>query len=426
MRVIRACPQKYERPKIQKEIIMYRVAVNLFFFLTLVPLTALAVDSTAYVVNTNGETLSKISLETGSIENNVVTIGTGIYSFPNQIAVRDTLAFVVASGTDEIQIINLNTDENEYFINTGASSNPYWMDVLDDQYLYITLMMRNSVAKVDWPAGTVKSEITVGKSPEGIIIVGDKAYIACTGFDFDTWQYDPGEVTVYDIRGDTMIKTIDVGLNPQHLALDESGRIHVVCTGDFSTIFGRIYLIDGDTDVVVDSIMLDGTPGQISIGPDNIAYAAAAGWSQDGYVYSYNALNGEVYHDADNPLEVDQNCLAVVAFQDSTVFTGSFTDFVNVIDSSGVNLNRYAVGDGPIHLDFNYVPGDANGDFQVNLTDVTNIINWLYKNGPVPRWPRWRANADGDHAYNILDAAYIVSYLYKEGPRPRVGPDWLM
>ena len=405
---------------------MYKSVINLILFLVLVPLTALAVDPTAYVVNTNGETLSKINLETGIVENNFVTLGTGLYSFPNQIALRDTLAFVIASGTDEIQVINLNTDETEYFINTGASSNPYWIDILNDQYLYVTLMMRNSVAKVDWLAGTIEYEIEIGKSPEGIIIVGDKAYIACTGFDFDTWQYDPGEVAVYDIPGDTMMKSIDVGLNPQHLALDRSGRIHVVCTGDFASVFGCIYLIDGSVDAVVDSIILGGTPGQISIGPDDIAYVAAAGWSQDGYVYSYNTLSGEVYHNTDNPIEVDQNCLAVAAFQDSTIFTGSFTDFVNVIDSSGASLHRYAVGDGPVHLDFNYLPGDADGDFQVNLTDVTYIINWLYKNGPAPPWPGWRANADGDDAYNILDAAYIVNYLYREGPRPRVGPDWLM
>jgi hypothetical protein len=405
---------------------MYRAILTAVFSLVLIPLAALAIDPTAYVVNTNGETLSKINLRTGSVDNNFLTIGTGVYSFPNQIVVRDTLAFVIASGTDEMQIVNLNTEQTEYFINTGASSNPYWIDFADEQYLYITLMMKNSVAKVDWLSGTAESEVVVGKSPEGIIIVGDKAYIACTGFDFDTWQYDPGEVSVYDIPADTMIRTIAVGLNPQYLDLDDSGRIHVVCTGDYATVFGCIYLIDIRKEVIVDSIKLGGTPGQISIGPDNVAYVAAAGWSQDGYVYSYNAASGEVYHDANNPLEVDQNCLTVAAFQDSTVFTGSFTDYVNVVDSSGANLHRYAVGDGPVHLDFNYVPGDADGDFQLNLADVTCIINWLYKNGPEPRWPGWRANADGDQTYNILDAAYILNYLYRDGPRPRMGPRWLM
>lgn len=405
---------------------MYRNALMSLVSILALPLMVLAMDPVVYVLNTNGETLSKIDLNTGDVYNDILTIGTDVLCYPNQIVVRDTLAYVIASGTNEIQVINLNTEQTVSFISTGASTNPFWMDFLDDRYLYVTLMMTNGIAKIDYQTGTIAHEVEVGKSPEGILIVGDKAYIACTGFDWDTYQYDPGKVSVYDIPGDSVISQINVGLNPQYLALDAQGRVHVVCTGDYWSIFGRVYIIDTSADTVVDSIFLGGTPGQITIGPDNIAYMSAAGWDKDGFVHSYNALTGEVYHDENNPIEVDLNCMTVTTYQDTSCFTGSFTNYVNVIDSGGNYKASYAVGDGPVHIAFNYVPGDANGDFVVNLLDIVHIINWLYKEAEPARWPRWRANVDANLGYNLLDITYLINYLYRDGPHPKVGPAWLM
>ena len=389
------------------------------------PISTSAGDPIAYVLNTNGETLSKINLSTGVVTNNLLTIGSDIWCYPNQMVVRDTLMYVTVSGTDEIQVINLKTEKTAYYINTGVYTNPYWIDFAEDPYLYVTLLMTGTVAKINYLTGAIVTEVPVGKSPEGIKIVGDKAYIACSGFDWDTYQYDPGRVAVYDITGDSVIEYIGLGLNPQYLQLDNSGRIHVVCTGDYTTIWGSAYIIDTDFDSVVDSIYLGGTPGQISIGPDNIAYIASAGWSESGYVFTYNTATGEVYHDNSNPLTVDLNCLTAIAYQDSTCFTGSFTDYVNVIDSAGSYLASYAVGDGPVHIAFNYLPGDVNGDFAVNIFDVTYLIDWLYLSGEIPRWPKWRANVNSDNAYNLFDITHLIAYLYLDGPPPKIGPDWL-
>lgn len=404
---------------------MYRkltLTVGMFVFL---PIIALGLDPTAYVLNTIGETLSKINLNTGVISNDILTIGSANQSYPNQMKIRDTLMYVVVSGTDEIQVVNLNSEHTESFMDTPPGSNPFWMDFADEQYLFVSLLLNNSVAKMDYNSGEIVDEIAVGKSPEGVLIYQDKLYIACSGFDFNTYLYDPGEVYVFDLSGDSMLTQISVGLNPQFMALDGAGRLHVVCTGNYFSIFGSVYIIDTFDDSVLDSINIGGTPGHISIGPDNTAYLAASGFTMDGYVYSYNSLTGEVYHNAGNPIQVDLNCMTVVSFQDTTVFTGSFTDYVNVIDSSGTYLDSYAVGAGPQHIAFNYQPGDADGDFTVNLLDVTFILNWLYRGGDAPRWPGWRASADGNNLYNLLDITYLINFLYKNGPRPKKSPDWI-
>jgi hypothetical protein len=392
-----------------------------------VPLLTNAADRLAYILNSTGETLSKINLTTGVVDNDIVTIGSDIYSYPNQIVVRDSLAYVIASGTDELQIIDLKRETTVDFINTGVSSNPYWMAFYDSQFVYVTLMLQNKIIKIDVLDGTIVHEMPTGVSPAGIVISDNKAYVVCSGYDFENYTFNPSKLFIYNLNDNSLINQLDVGLNAQYAAVDNLGNIHVVATGNYYDIFGEVYIIDSGLDEIINNFSVGGSPGLINIGPDSVAYIAAAGWSQSGYIFSYNTLTGEMFHDVGNPIEVGLNCLTAIPFQDSTIFAASFsTDYINVIDSTGNRLMDYAVGDGPIHLDFNYLPGDANGDFNVDILDVVYVINWKYKNGPETVTAKWRANVNADMYYNILDIVYLINYLYKDGPVPKVGIPWLL
>lgn len=387
---------------------------------------AISADRMAYVLNSTGETLSKINLSTGIVTNDILTIGSDILSYPSQIIVRDSLAYVIASGTDELQVINLKTETTVDYINTGALSNPYWMAFYDSQYVHVSLMVKNKVIKIDVISGTIADEINTGVSPAGILIFDNKAFVVCSGYDFDTYTFNSSTLAIYDLDDNSLIDELDVGLNAQYAALDNFGRIHVVSTGNYYDVMGEVYVIDGHTNEALFDFPIGGSPGQISIGPDDVAYIAAAGYTYSGYVFSYNTLTGQVYHNADNPINVDLNCMTAVAYQDSTIFTGSFTDYINVIDSAGNKEASYAVGAGPVHLDFNYIPGDANSDFNLDILDIVYLINWKYKNGPKTVPARWRANVNADMAYNILDIVYLINFLYKDGPAPKVGIMWLL
>ncbi len=405
---------------------MIRKTISTVLFIIFIPAMILSMDKIAYVLNASGETLSKINITTGIVTNNIVTIGTDVQSYPNQIVVRDSLAYVIASGTDELQVINLKTETTVNYINTGAFSNPYWMAFYDSQYVYVTLMLKNKVAKIDVLSGLIVDEIETGGSPSGIVIYDHKVFVVCSGYDFDTYSFNPSKLYIYDLSDNALLDEVDVGLNSQYAAVDRLGNVHVVATGNYFDINGEVYIVNGDYHEVVNSFPVGGSPGQINIGPDDVAYIAAAGWSLAGHIYSYNTVTGEVYHNSINPLEVGLNCMAAVPFQDSTIFSVSFsTDYINVIDSTGNDLGNYAIGDGPVHLDFNYIPGDIDGDFAVNILDVIYLINWKYKNGPQTIAARWRADVNADLSYNILDAVYLINSLYKDGPGPKISATWL-
>jgi YVTN family beta-propeller protein len=404
---------------------MFHKITGGFLGLFLFSSAVIAAGPTAYVINTTDETLDKINLTSGDVTKNILTLGSDIDCYPNQIVVRDTLAYVIASGTDEIQVINLNSESTAGWINFDPYSNPYWMAFWNDQYLYVTQMLDNSLAKIDVTTRQIVKTVIVGQSPEGILMYGGRAYIAITAYDFSTWSWGQGKVAVYDPEIDTVVAEILVGKNPQFLDFDNQGRIHVACTGDYWTITGMSYIIDPITNSVIDSIDLGGQPGQISITQDNIAFLAAGGWMEDGEVYTYHAVSGEIYHSSSNPIHVDSGSIALVTFQDSTAFVGCFGDKLFQLDRTGTKLNTYLTGDGPAHLDFDYAPGDANGDWEVNVADAVFLVNYIFKDGSGPASPGWRANANGDNDINVGDVVYLVNYVFKGGARPKIGPTWI-
>ncbi|MFH1686154.1 MAG: hypothetical protein ABIE70_01375 [bacterium] len=394
------------------------------FVLIAVATGSVSADPIAYVINTSGESLSKINLATGQVDNDILTLGSDVFSYPNQIIVWDTLAYVVASGTDEIQIIDLGSETTAGFISTGSGSNPYWMAIYDQQTAYVTLWVSGELVKVDLAGRSILDAWPIGDSPEGVMIHDHKVYVAVTAFNQSTYLFGQGKLVVFDALSDSVIAEIPVGKNPQYLARDSFGRIHVVCTGDYFSTFGIIYVIDPDQEAVIDSMPIGGSPGNISIGPDDMAYIAAGGWVGDGNVYTYDAAGLTPLHNSQNPLVVDSGCMMVVTYQDSSCFVGSFEDFVKPTDSSGAVLDAFAVGDGPVHVDFNYRPADINGDFiGPDIGDLVYLVNYMFNGGAPPPWPSWRADVNGDSSGpDIADLVYLVNYMFNGGPPPRRSP----
>jgi hypothetical protein len=70
-----------------------------------------------------------------------------------------------------------------------------------------------------------------------------------------------------------------------------------------------------------------------------------------------------------------------------------------------------------------FVRGDANGDSSVNVTDMTEILGFLFRSRPAPAC-RDRLDTDDDGKIDISDALYIGAALYRHGlPFPEPFPD---
>jgi len=302
---------------------------------------------TLYVLNNLGRTLSKMNLETSEITNDILTVG----NIPNRIHTRGDKIYVVNSTPAGIAIIDGQTEEVSNTIALAEGSNPWDMAFVGTSKAYVTNLLANSVTVIDLVSGDSLTSIPVGENPEGILVVNNTAYVANTGGYPD---YTPSTVSVIDIRADSVTKTLDVPLNPQDLALAPDGNIHVVCTGNFGNVSGRVAVINpfGDTDftpLVVDTIEVGGSPGNIVITTDGLAYLPDFGDGANGFVYSYNVFSGAIINDSTNPILVGNGAMTLL-FDTPTgnLYVSNFSDdTVQMLDaSSGAVLNTFGFGDG--------------------------------------------------------------------------------
>jgi len=60
---------------------------------------------------------------------------------------------------------------------------------------------------------------------------------------------------------------------------------------------------------------------------------------------------------------------------------------------------------------------DANGSGDVNVSDLTYIVQWLYQRGNAAPCTE-HADVDGSGEVNISDLAYLASFLFQGGGAP--------
>jgi Dockerin type I domain len=379
-----------------------------------------------YVVNTLGESLSKIDMTTGVVTNNILSLGSDIGSAPNQIVLRDTIGYVVCSGTDEIQIVRFPSQASDGFIATGAGSNPFWLSVYDSSLGIVSLMTENKIGFIDLNTRTLVRKDSIGLSPAGIEIVGHMACVAISAFDFGTFTYGQGQLAVFDIKGDSMKGWVNVGVNPQYV-IGRGRYAYVICTGDYFSAFGEIYVVDVNalSVVVVDTIAIGGTPGPAeayftALGP-NRAAIAAGGWVTNGHAYTIDMVANTVIDGPGNPILTGMGCSAVSWRRNGNLMAAAFGP--DQVTNTSTSAN-YTVGDGPIDMEFQVIPGDVNGDFKVNIVDITDFAQGIFGDQFLALYPRWVADVNADGKINIVDITRMVAYMFQGGARPKMGWTW--
>ena len=237
----------------------------------------LRVSKAAYIVNGAAETLSVFDIEASQIENDILTLG----SVPNDIKIRGARAYVVNYGDNSVQIIDLESRTNIDLINVGDGTGPEKIDFVSDSKAYVSCNSTNSVKVMDLAAGKATTSIDVGVAPWGVAAAGQKVYVCNSNavFDVETgaMAYGDGTVSVIDSATDTVIRTINVELNPAEIVVS-GGKVIVLCTGDYSGVMGRLSVIDTVSDTVVKTIDLGTTPSSgLAVSPDGIVYVTAFG-----------------------------------------------------------------------------------------------------------------------------------------------------
>ncbi len=309
------------------------------------------IPRTLYVLNGLGQTVSNMTLESKIINNDIVTVG----SVPNRIYTHNNLIYVVNSVPDGLTVIDPLTNQTIKNISLTTGSNPWDMAFVGTNRAYVTNWLDNSISVVDLEEGEEINTIDVGTAPEGILVVDNTAYVCNSGgYPF----YANSSISIIDVTTDSIINTLEILTNPQDLALGPNGNIYVVCTGNYVDIHGKIVEINpfGDLDytaLVTDTIDIGGSPTDIIVTNDGIAYLADFGNDKNGFLYAYDVYNQQVLHDSDNPIPVGKGAIALM-YDNLTdeLYVNNFSDdAVQLLNpENGTVIDTYLFGDGAQHM----------------------------------------------------------------------------
>ena len=326
-----------------------------------------------YVLNTLGQNLSWVNLQDGSVVKDAATAGL----YTNQVVLRNDRVYVINSGDNEIQVLNAGDFTTVKRIDLGNGTNPYLMDFVNDSIAAVSLLFTNEVVLVNVARGIIQSRIAVGTGPQGVKYLGGKLYVANTGFNGQ--DYDPGTVSVIDVALKTVVKTIPVSTNPQHIDADVLGNLYVACTGNYADIPGKLEIIHSSADTVIKTIDLGTSVTNVFVN-NNRVFISTYGYGVFLYDLSGDTLMSRVLPGG-----------PAIAFDaDNNIYIGDFNkDSVFVYSSDFVALAAYEVGDGPISLAV-YDPRFTTIGNGRSIAAAEQFV--LYQNYPNPFNPQTTIN----------------------------------
>jgi len=161
-----------------------------------------------------------------------------------------------------------------YVTNPGVIGSSPGQAVVCDSY---------HVSVIDGATNTVLSPITVGLNPFGLAVntKTNMIYVAnIGGAGFFGCDSDPSySVSVIDGSTNIVVNTITVGLGPAAVAVNpKTNKIYVTVNGGCCTSGNTVAVVDGSTNAVVDTITVADDPFLIAVNPrTNLIYVTHAG-----------------------------------------------------------------------------------------------------------------------------------------------------
>jgi YVTN family beta-propeller protein len=183
-------------------------------------------------------TLKKLTSDIFTVSNTEKLGDTG-----NDLGIYGSKMFIVVNNSDIVDIANAKTAKLIKKINITQPRSV----VFYKNNAFIT-SYNGTVSVVDTTSLTITKTITVGRSPEQMVVSNGKLYVANSG-GLDYPNFDK-TVSVINLTTLTETKKITVTVNPITITADTYGNVYVLSAGNYGDVSAGITIINNATDVV--------------------------------------------------------------------------------------------------------------------------------------------------------------------------------
>jgi hypothetical protein len=140
---------------------------------------------------------------------------------PNSMTIAGEKAYIVVNNSGKIEVVNKNTLASIATI-TGLVS-PRNIAPVSNTSAYVTSIYSDSVTVINLTDNSISGYINIRRSSESIIVHGNKAFVA-------NWVGGK-EIIVIDILTSKVADSIQVGIEPESMAIDRNNMLWVLCNG---------------------------------------------------------------------------------------------------------------------------------------------------------------------------------------------------
>ena len=321
------------------------------------------------------------------------------------VLVHEDKLYVVVNVPGSIQVFDIHEDGLTLvdYVDTQYSG-PREMLIVGD-YMYFTNWYTADVKKLNLSTLEIESEIAMPGLPEDIVLHDGKVYVSII---MNSDWSDGNLIASIDTQSDSIVDTYEVGSGPGDILVFED-ELYVSRTfydENWNAFYGTSK-INSDGDVVI----------------KNYGAGVACGGS-------VHALNGSVYRSfnggvakLDQDLNIledtrvgDFNFYDVYSIEtiDDKIYFGlsdfSAPDEVVVLNSEGVELNRFNVG--AIPGDFAVWnscvnDGDVNSDSILNIADIVTVVYYVLDESEY----LCSADLNNDGTMDVLDIVEMVQEI---------------
>jgi YVTN family beta-propeller protein len=167
--------------------------------------------------------LSFFSYDSAKLYNNTFTSVNSrpLGDVPYSMSINGDRAYIVVNNSGKIEVVDRNSLKSIATI--GGLISPRYVAPVSDVKAYATSLYSDSVAILDLGTNTVSGYIDIGHPSEDIVINSSRAYIA-------NWT-GGNKVFIINVSNDQLIDSIEVGIEPESMAVDINNYVWVLCNG---------------------------------------------------------------------------------------------------------------------------------------------------------------------------------------------------